>query len=363
MSGLANRWALTQVRTLPTWTSNGKKFVPDDDSTDIQIAPPGGADVAYWAFPDLAIDINNNLYLIYQRAVSHAGGTDVGSGTYIQKSTDGGLTWGTAIYVNDTNIDPVGGPTIGVTETGRIIAFYSDFANSQSLGLRQPFFTVSDNDAVSFTSLTHLTTDYPDPGAVYGPGKAIRHRGVMLKPMYGRSTASGNRGIFIYKSTDNGGSWVFHGTVIPEADSVSDYEEPYLAELPNGMLQCAIKSETLDISVVSYSLDGGVHWSATKFLMNSEGKNGIVCSPSGTLLAVGRKFPNTDWRIIYTSSPDMGFTWDAEAYADGIINQYMYSGAVWHPGRGKAVVAYGSDTNFPSGPCKIIIKTFSEVNI
>lgn len=367
MSGIANRLNLTGVKTLPLWPSNGKKFVPDPDSTDVIIAPPPAADVAYWGFPDLDINpINNDIYLIYARAVAHSGGGLLpGVGTYIQKSTDGALSFDEAIYTLDANIYGVGGPTLGITPTGRFLTFHTDFANSQGLGDRQPFFRHSDSglEMEDFTTIAHLTTDYPSPGAVYGPGKAIRYQGVMLKPMYGRSTVTGNRGIFIYKSIDNGGSWSFHGTVIHEANPIADYEEPYLVPLPNGILRCTIKSETLDISLVSYSLNGGVHWSEPKFLMNSEGKNGIVCSPSNTLLAVGRKFPSTDWRIIYTSSPDMGNTWDTEAYADERTDMFMYAGGVWHPGRNKAIVAYGADENFPTGPCKIIIKTFSEVNI
>lgn len=365
MSGVAERWGLNRVKKLYIPTSNGKMVVPQDDSTDIIINdnPNGIPTDDYRGFPEIDLDPNNNdIWLIYGQTESHGGPSSAGVGlsTIIRKSTDAGLTWP---VINTGSYIPVGGPCITATQSGRILTQHTDFANHVGNGERRPYHMYSDTGGIpsSFSALIQTATYYPNPGQVMGgPGKAIKVKNYLLKAVYNRPAALGNRGIRVLKSTDDGVSFQLLSTIII-VDSGFDYEEPCLSVAPNGMIMCAIKSETLDYSVASWSLNGGYDWSMPMFMMNSEGKNPIAFSPNGTALVIGRKFPNTDWRVIYTYWD--GATWSAEQYLDARTHKYMYGGIIWHPGISKYITVYSLATHSTNGPAYLVVKYLNEVNV
>ena len=122
-----------------------------------------------------------------------------------------------------------------------------------------------------------------------------------------------------------------------------DYEEPFVIELPDGMLVMNGRSDPFKRTDFFYSLDGGYTWSFRRDNSYwSFGKNSMDSSPSGTILTMGRdsRLPNggasanADYSTAYTIfgySTTKGQT--IKVYPkDSREGAYMYSGVVWHPG-------------------------------
>jgi hypothetical protein len=342
------------------FNSNGKSSITFDTETIIET---GSGTFDYISFADIAIDSGNIINLVYRNGSDHNLTLD-GSIIHRTDNADAGLTWnsGTVIVPARGGI-LITNPSITITSTGRMIVFFT-----KEVSPARESWLVYKDPGQPWSAEIRVTTDYPSPGMIDGPGKAIEISGTLYKPYYARLTGSGNRDGVIYKSVDDGLTWTLHATMYPATSA--DYEEPTIFNNGDNLIIGLLRSDPLGSTRWIYSTDEDVFatvnsWSAptgTTIMpeaATSNGKNPAAISPSKTILCMGRN--TADGRAIIYYSFNKSRTW-AKVYADARTGKYMYGGVVWHPVISKFITVHSVEVSTPlTGPCALVCMRWNEL--
>lgn len=343
------------IYKLPRFVSNGKT-VALDSSTLIQL----GAGLAdYFLAPDLAVDANGVLHLVYVNGSGHNSSDSVILYRRSTSVTSGGVVWGSPVTLVAAIADSVTtNPSICVTNTGRILIHYG----FQPTGFRQVWMLHSDDGGNTWSAVRRMTEDYDD-NQITGPcSPIVLADNTILKSFYARGAGAGAREGVIYRSTDNGDTFTYYTTMYPI--SSANLEEPSLLRRSDNLFISLVRSDPASTTFIMYS-QNGKNWSDKQVAYPSKGKDPIAKSPSGTLIAFGRySVAGGDIdRSIVAYSNDGGKTW-VWSFIGADSGRYMYAGVVWHAGIGKFISVVCSEVaGFPinNGPTRLECMIFNEV--
>jgi sialidase-1 len=198
----------------------------------------------------------------------------------VKRSTDGGKTWSSPIMVWDAGEETAGNPCPVVDQrTGRITNILcwnlaSDHGSHLHAGTskdtRRVFKTHSDDDGLSWSEPTEITSSVKDPSWWWyatGPGIGIQlekgpHKGRLVIPA--NHTAEGYYGAHTLYSDDGGETWSLSTTIKPMVN------ESQVVELSDGRLMMNMRTQGISESIrpylgyrsTAFSNDSGETWSA-----------------------------------------------------------------------------------------------------
>lgn len=339
----------------PLFINNGKSISYIDETLILSGTGPDD----YRAFGGMAIDANGILHLTYRAGSDHLQTKD---GTiYYQRSLN---TLGTEWTERRAIISDlpgatvtVGGNGIYVTQTGRILLFYSHPITPYAM--RQIH---SDDGGETWSESVEMTTDYPIPtGVLGGPGRPVYKNSRYLKSFYGYPSV-GAYGSYLYQSTTTESPWTQVSVIASPSIVINGtnatFEEPTLVIRHDKLLLSFLRSDPLQGTYMSYSPDDGIIWSYPTYIFAGVGMPCVDISPSGTIFIMSREAGSM--RPIKAISYDGGKTFDV-SYIDDRTGAQMYGGVCWSPIEKKFVVFYMvtvGDVNY--GSCDVVIRRFSE---
>lgn len=337
----------------PIFIDNGKSISYIDET----VIQSGTGPQDYRAFGDMHIDANGFLHITWRAGSDHLQTFD--STLFYCKSLDQeGKLWGTPVVIaNDTGSLHIGGNTIFITPTGRIIIYYGN-----NLGVNPVKFVYSDDGGTTFSSEQNFTNDYPTPtGVLSSPGRPIYKNGLILKAAYGYPSG-GNYGGYLYQSSDDGLTYTQRSVIAPTNITIGGvnaaFEEPTLFARHDKLLISLLRSDPLHQTYMVCSPDNGITWSYPTAVYPGVGKGSVDISPSGTIFVMTRDYATQ--RPIKCISTDGGKTFTS-SFIDDRTGAQMYGGVCWSPIKKMFIVFYMvtvGDVNY--GSCDMVVRRFSE---
>lgn len=294
---------------------------PATPTYPVQSTVVAGAASSYNAFPWCVATKFGALLVMYRHGSTHFSTDGI---IKIQKSTDGGATWGsaTAIATPAAGHDYRSGGMV-TTKTGRIIVGFYDYNGSTVIGLYSMY---SDDGGATWTSPA-LQTVYSSWTATVA---FLQHSsGALLWGVYGRNSGDTDDRCGVLISWDDGITW---SSVVNISAASAGYDEFTMIELPDHSIKAYISQNGGTLLYGSTSTDVGSTWSA----VTSEGisiTGGLPCAimiPKTQTIILWYRNPGlskTAWRY----STDGGHTFSSE--------QIYSSGAYEHAGG----IAVGDD--------------------
>jgi len=159
--------------------------VNDDNST-----------VTFGAFPTIAVDINGNIYVVWQDRRN-----DGSSHIYFAKSTDGGIYFEPNIRVDDSSHSGQGKPSIAVDANGNIYVAWEDWRNDNP----DIYFSKSTDEGASFEPNVRVDDTGSSTGMQNEPSVTVDTNGNIYVVWHDyRNNVSD---IYFSKSTDGGTSF------------------------------------------------------------------------------------------------------------------------------------------------------------
>ncbi len=298
-------------------------------------------------------------------------GSDTGDIDLVAKrSLDGGQTWGSIITVWDDADNTCGNPCPVVDrESGKIILVTtwnkgsdseSEINTRKSEDTRRIFVQTSDDNGVTWTSATEITSSVKDPAWTWyatGPCHAVQlynkeNRGRLVIPCNHGVFGKGTRSHIIY-SDDLGASWHLGG-------SLQKGNEATAAELKNGDIILNMrgprtkgKGRTRENAgrLTSFSNDGGRNFQPA---MQDNALTEPVCQgsiinytkrgrPTETLFFSNPDNPEKRKDMTVKRSKDSGTTWEVAfrlgaapaAYSDLVVMSNGDLGVLYETGKAK----------------------------
>jgi hypothetical protein len=196
-----------------------------------------------------------------------------------------------------------------------------------------------------------------------GTGNGVKAGGKLYKSLYGRTTSSGNRYGQLFEVTGNGTGMTFIRN-LPSPESIGNFEEVQIEQLPNGMLLALLRT---DSNKKTYAMHGATEkiWTQPVYAFDNWAKPAFGVSPNGSVLVMGGIDDGNGGRLpTYHWSNDMGKTWHTELISDRVKHQ-SYGDVQWVgsvPGVGDNLfcAVWAEDDSFPDGPCRIYREYFQE---
>lgn len=360
MIGVIEKHNLGLRKLVPEFKSNGKSISLGAES-NVRIGSGGNQ---YMSWPDMVIDGNGRLHLVYIINDNHNGAFKARL-VYQQGDWNGSsYTWSSPNeIVPDTsdsyiNVDPA----IGITSTGRLIFFYAKEVTATNTVTDH--FIYSDDGGTTFSTEQDFINDVQYMADASG---FIERGGVLYRPMYGRiSGGSGNEYVRFYKSVDNGLTWTFVSNISSGFYSLG---ESNIIFRNDGLLLCYCRGNVSSLDgdtdngtgeFVTWSTDLGVNWLSRQLgVSRIYSKMQKAMFPSGTMVCVGRDF--TTQYSMYGYSNDGGLTW-TYSRIDARNGQNEYAGTVYDPFRGHVVSVYAVETgSLGQSPTSIFCRIINEV--
>lgn len=138
--------------------------------------PALNGNIRYYPYPQIAVDQNSNLHVVYSYDPDSYNTGDVVN-IYYRRSTDGGATWGNEIRVNDHYAADQFSPALAVAETGEIAVFWYDRRlDATNNLLYDRYMAISRNGGLSFEANKRIS-DESSPVVAAGPGMAPCYHG------------------------------------------------------------------------------------------------------------------------------------------------------------------------------------------
>ena len=265
---------------------------------------------------------------------------------FMQRSTDGGETFGERIYLAEGTVRHKTVNNAVMTE-GKDGTLHFIFCRNYSVGGEGVFYKFSKDDGITWSpdrDITAATLPEIRNAFAPGPGHCIcLSNGLLMTPVWMvlksaemPPDAHGPAVLGILYSRDNGASWQTEGP-ITEFDGMTSPGECEAVELADGRVMLTIRNGCPGFRGYAYS-DDGIHFSKPTLDENLKDpcNFGAVTSirrPDGTqlLLLVNSDWNETDDRIHMTlrASEDGGRTWfvkrefdaDNGGYADIAVGQ------------------------------------------
>ncbi|MBM4083926.1 MAG: exo-alpha-sialidase, partial [Planctomycetes bacterium] len=305
-----------------------------------------------------------HLLVVFREGAGHV---DPEGRILLTRSADGGRTWSKPTCVVDTDLDDRD-PSIAALPSGRLILNYFssrctkpwDEARAQrwgglclELGRKNWDATVdhvglvySDDDGETWSREIVVTR----AGLATSEPVCVRQDGHLLLPVYGKLEGEEFRGSKIFHSSDNGETWDGPHVIATDVSGIVGFEEPSLAQLPDGRLLCHMRSSSSKVDPGAVwqceSADGGRTWSTPAKLPLWGYPQSLTRLDHGRVLSVYgyRRYPPG---VRAAVSRDGGRTWDPNDEIvirhDGVHHDLGYPAAVALP-NGQAFVAYYINT-------------------
>ena len=246
-------------------------------------------------FPGAAKMADGTIVVAYYEGPSHGATNGL---IKLVRSADDGLTWSSPILVTDQAHDPRG-PQLTALSDGTLLLtyFYMEWTASPYVA-HGTFVMRSTDGGLTWSTPSAVGTQmscacgpvWPDSYA----GGWSAHKGPILElasgdlliPLYGTTTTDNRIRATVVRSTDGGVTWDAPNEVTLGVGAIS-YFEPNLSELPSGELIATIRTSA-NLLYISRSFDDGFTWSApTATDIPAEAHTQIVLSDGSLLLTYG----------------------------------------------------------------------------
>lgn len=373
MSGIIEKYSLGLKKLRPDFVSNGRSVSIGIEKT-VRVGSGGDN---YFGWPDLSIDSNGHLHLVYIQGSTHNNATDQRL-IYQRGVWNSGASqydWSSAITLVPDISDAyyLIDPAISITSTGRVIAFYGKESSPKSNNSLTAHFKysddlvgISDPANATWSAEQNFTNDIQYMADASG---FIEKSGVLYRPMYGRiGGGTGNEYTRLYKSVDNGITWTFVANSSSGASGFSLGENNIIFR-GDGLLLYFMRGNVSAISgdtnpgngmYLCWSVDNGVTvWPRPQFMVPMFSKNMPAKFPSGTMVIVGRKL--TDGWTVWTYSNDGGGSFQTPVRIDARNGENEYAGTIYDPFRSHIVSVWAVETGtLALSPTSLFCQTFTE---
>jgi hypothetical protein len=322
-----------------------------------------------WLFPDIAYDTSTEIiHVVFRKGSGHNNDFNGYIAHYhlVWNGSSWTFTEQTPVRTAEPDTWIITNPSIAVFASGRIYATYSKVL-AAAQGSREKWCRYKDHGE-DWVAEFKMTEDYPIPGMIDGPGKAVQlPSGRVLIPNYAREDGSPSvREGPVYYSDSEGeeGTFELLSVAFPQTDNG---EEPALIRRSDGLIIIAVRDDTLVDCRTKHSSDAGVTWSAYSTKFESKGKNPLAISPNGTIAAMGRASDANNNRSLIAWSTDGGATFTSD-YIDDSTDHYLYGGVCWHSGLSKFVFVWATvpddgEQGIFTDPGRMVLQTWNEVDV
>ena len=306
------------------------------------------------------IKAKDGTILAFAEARKNSCGDEGDIDLVVKRSTDGGKTWGPLIKVWDDGVNTCGNPAPVVDQaTGRIVMLMtwnngeddiSEIGNGTSIDTRRVYLTHSDDNGVTWTTATEITSTVKRPEWGWyatGPCHGIQlqtgtHAGRMIIPCdFIEKKANGGRGYsHVVISDDKGATWRIGG--ISPNDKAN---ESTITELSDGKLQLNMRASGATARLVAVSADGGETFTGMKTdyaLVEPVCQGSLTSGTANGSFGVFFSNPASTTRVNMTIkwSADNGSTWGKyyrvhagpSAYSDLVMLSGTHIGILYEGG-------------------------------
>ena len=275
----------------------------------------------YSEYPDLVVDSNNHLHLVWDD--NSPGNFEI----YYKKSTDSGATWTTKRLTYNSGYSSHS--SIAVDSNDYLHVVWDDSAQANN----EIFYKKStDNGMTWITKRISYNSGYS-----YNPFIAVDSNNHLHVVWYDDSP--GNDEIYCKKSTDSGATWTTKRLTYNSGDSRS----PSIAADSNDHLHLVWYDETPGNNEIYYKkcTDGGATWMTKRLTYNSGDSyfSSIVVDSQDHLHVVWADLSYGGHEICYKKSTDSGATWTTKRltynfgssqFPDTHVDSYGNPYVVWH---------------------------------
>jgi RHS repeat-associated protein len=275
-------------------------------SEEIRINDSEG-DVCSWARkPDIAVDENSNLYVVWTDC------RDTNEDIYFRRSTDGGVTWGAASRVNDDpGTSSQSEPAIAMDGVGRVYVVWTDYRN----GDRDIYFSRSTDGGQTWSANVRVNDDggtenqrHPDLAVdeasnAYAVWEDWRDSVTERCDIYfaRRDADTGLWGQNVRINKDTNGAYQFHSSIdVDEVSRVHVVWEDW-------------RSQSDEVYSIR-SPDGGQNWDAELIVSEYGAKNflpSVAVEGDGDAYAVWVDDPPDQYNIVSARLNVGGLAWQS----------------------------------------------------
>jgi len=248
-------------------------------------------------FPGAAKLADGTIVVAYYEGPSHGATNGL---IKLVRSTDDGLTWSSPILVTDQTHDPRG-PQLTALSDGTLLLtyFYMEWTATPYVA-HGTFVMRSTDGGLTWSSPSAVASQmtcacgpvWPDSyagGWNAGKGPIVElASGDLLIPLYGTTTTDSRIRSTVVRSTDGGLTWDAPNEVTLAVGSIS-YLEPNLSVLPSGELIATIRTSATPRRVeISRSFDDGYTWTTPAVTdIPAEAHSQIVLDDGSILFTYG----------------------------------------------------------------------------
>ena len=275
--------------------------------------------------PVMVIAPSGDLVALHRAAISHSGADDA---LAVIRSHNGGRSWSDrrteVTFSNDAAWQEIG--SLGrVGDRLWIAGSDVDVIAPITAPSRTCFTAYSDDDGVTWTAKSY---NVPTPGTNFttctaNTGIYEANNGDLLMPAYGSDVSSTRYTAWMFRSTDNGATWVVGSTIADTPGGSRQYEEPGCIHTGATHI-CLLRvdnepSPGTDPNIgriyVTRSTDDAATWSSPVYVYDGRGTPAVVRIANGTIVASNRSrgvvvgTDTTGFRGELYYSRDDGVTW------------------------------------------------------
>lgn len=221
-------------------------------------------------FADVVRLHDGRLLVAYRESVAHI---NQDGRIMVAKSSDDGHTWSEPRVAVDTVIDDRDPKLMQMRDGTIVMNFFRTNWTGYPQGpatLLGTYVARSSNGGMSWGDPVKVGTKMDGPSSVvvgaYYAGYAATHgpavelaNGELIVPLYGKLPAGGYGPATVVRSTDGGLTWPRENESVIGVGAGFDYQEPNLSVLRDGTVMSIIRT-SINKAFVSFSKDGGHSW-------------------------------------------------------------------------------------------------------
>lgn len=345
---LAETYGLTNVIARPDWSDSGNP-TPAPGTPTVLTSASGAID--YHSFLSMDVDSSDTLHLAWRAGSGHNTALD---GTIRYQTKAYGGAWSspeTAVTLAEHPDDKITDPTVYPLPNGDVLCQYVTVHGTT--GARRNWSKVRSG---SWGAAVEFPNDFPSGQVTLG-GRIDLWDSTLIRAVYARTGASGNRAIWTYQAdTSAPTSWTQRGLVAPQGGSF-DFEEPCILRRSDDLAVVLHRSDTDENIRRQWSPDL-TRWAVPDIVFAGPARPHAGINPDDDILAVVRHAD--DGRPVYAYSSDRGRTFTTPAYLSDQTGVQQYGAVCWQ--RDHWVGVYGVEEDGATeflGPANIYEIVFS----